>query len=200
MNTFPANNMSGNSVSHTAGFNIDANVGANVGSPQASGLNVGLSGGYNDSTTATAANSDFNVSVVREPTQANSRSFHWDLCAWGTQLTDCYTSGTDLLEDFLGGKKGNLIALPASAWRIDGFKNDVYYQITDAKAKKDLATAPFRIDITYTIHTDQVQPASDNGGVTLYGKTKSLTYSEKMTYDLDLSKLAYIMANAPKFN
>jgi hypothetical protein len=195
--TFPLNGMGSSNASRSVGFNISASIGANAGSPAASGLNAGISAGVSDTTTTSTQLDEYKV-IVRNGATPSERVFDWYLCAWGP-LSECYKGGSDLLvRGILGAVMMELVPLPNSAFRIDGFKSDVYYKITDTGMKRRLQTEHFDVTFDYTIVFNSVFPNSkDHGILTAFGQTQSASVNHKMIFRVNVKELANIVFANP---
>ncbi len=191
--TFPQNGMGSSSVSRSQGINISATVGANAG-PQMSGINGSLTVGWSDTTTATTQMDDFNIVVDRN---GSARTFTWNFCG-RAPMTGCYTDPNSLIVKGVFGINDNqLHPVPPSAFKIDGFKNDIVYKITNRDTFRKLLNEPFSILVSYEIRLTTVRRVTASDGIGNTARSASGTMKREKKYFLDLRELAKIVLNNP---
>ncbi len=191
--TFPQNGMGSSTVSRSQGINISATVGANAG-PQMSGINGSLTVGWSDTTTATTQMDDFNIVVDRN---RSARTFTWNFCG-RAPMTGCYTDPNSLIvKGIMGIHDNQLHPVPPSAFKIDGFKNDIVYKITNRDTFRRLLNEPFSILVSYEIRLTTVRRVTASDGIGNTAQAASGTMKREKRYFLDLKELAKIVLSNP---
>ncbi|MGL5116197.1 MAG: hypothetical protein ACRC7G_02955 [Beijerinckiaceae bacterium] len=191
--TFPLNGMGSSLVSRSTGINVSASITANAG-PQNSGVSAGLTAGWSDTTTSSQQMEDFKIAVSRS---GSTRTFEWRLCGWAP-MTGCYTGGGSLIaKGFLGAWLEELIPLAPAATRIDGFKNDMVYKISNRNTVRALLNRPFSINVVYDAYLNVVSAKTSSDGLKTLAPTVNVPFKRTFQYYLDLSELARIIEANP---